>query len=140
LDLVLLLQSENVHVALQKSRLHVPGILKADLDSLLEHLEMEPESSEPYHMFLKEFAIPEVHSAMSSLYGLSIGNSSNGDRQMGELVAKNLELLDISESEKLTDAGSGMYLLFLAPVLTASFKLVLDMALLMIHFIQNPYF
>jgi hypothetical protein len=90
-------------------------------------------------MFLQDFAIPEVHSAMSGLYGLSIGNSSNGDRQMSELVARNLTLLDVTEARRLSDAGSGMHLLFLAPVLTASFKMVIDMALLMIYFIQNPY-
>lgn len=139
LDLVLLLQSENVHVALQKSRMHVPGVLREELEHLLERLEIEPESSKPYHMFLQEFAIPEVHSAMSGLHGLSIGNSSNGDRQISELVARNQTLLDVTESKRLSDAGSGMHLLFLAPVLTASFKLVIDMALLMIYFIQNPY-
>ena len=139
LDLVLLLQSENVHVALQKSKMHVPGVLREELEQLLERLEMEPESSEPYHMFLQDFSIPEVHSAMSGLYGLSIGNSSNGDRQMSELVARNLTLLDVTEARRLSDAGSGMHLLFLAPVLTASFKMVIDMALLMIYFIQNPY-
>lgn len=139
LDLVLLLQSENVQVALQKSRAHVPGILKEELDGLLERLELEPEASEPYHLFLKDFTVPEVHSAMSTLYGLSIGNSSNGDRQMGELVSKNLDLLDIAESKRISDASSGMYILFLAPVLIGAIKLVMDMALLMIYFIQNPY-
>ena len=138
LDLVLLLQSENVQVALQKSRLHVPGVLREELDLLLEQLEMEPESSKPYHGFLKEFSIPEVHSAMSGLYAISIGNSNNGDRQIGELIERNLELLDVTESRRLSDAGSGMYLLFLAPVLTASFKLVIDMAVLMISFINTP--
>lgn len=138
LDLVLLLQSENVHIALEKSTVHVPGVIKEELDLLLDRLALQPESSEPFHLFLKDFSVPEVHSAMSALYGLSIGNSSNGDRQMGELVEKNLGLLDLAESKRLTDAGSGMYLLFLAPVLTASFKLVIDMALLMIYFIQNP--
>lgn len=49
-----------------------------------------------------------------------------------------MELLDITESKRLSDAGSGMYLLFLAPVLTASFKLVVDMAILMVYFIQSP--
>lgn len=139
LDLVLLLQSENVHVALQKSKMHVPGVLREELDDLLNRLEMEPESSAPYHLFLQEFAIPEVHSAMSGLYGLSIGNSNNGDRQISELVDRNLALFDVTESKRLADRGSGMYLLFLAPVLTASFKMVIDMALLMIYFIQNPY-
>jgi len=138
LDLVLLLQSENVHMALQKSREHAPGILKEELLLLVERLEMEPESSEPYHLFLKDFSLPEVHSAMSGLYGISIGNAHHGDRQMSELIEKNMELLDREERQRMSDAGSGMYLLFIAPVMTASFKLVVDMALLMITFIHTP--
>ena len=138
LDLVLLLQSENVQVALQKSREYVPGVLRRDLYWLTERLELQPESSEPYHAFLKDFAIPEIHSAMGILYSLSIGNSGNAERQIGELVDKNLELLDTMESERLRNAGNGMYVLFLIPVLTASFKLVIDMIVLMLHFLQTP--
>ena len=138
LDLVLLLQSENVQVALIKSKAHVPGVLSRDLDLLLERLEMQPEASEPYHMFLQEFAIPEVHSAMGILYSLSIGNSGNADKQIGELVEKNLEMLDLTEKELLKNSSAGMYALFLLPVITASFKLVVDMAILMFKFIEIP--
>ena len=138
LDLVLLLQSENVQVALQKSREYVPSVLRKELEVLTERLEMQPESSEPYHQFLKEFSIPEIHSAMGILYSLSIGNSGNADKQISELVEKNLELLDVTESELLKSSASGMYVLFLVPVLTASFKLVVDMVLLMIEFLQTP--
>lgn len=138
LDLVLLLQSENVQVALIKSKAHVPGVLSKDLDLLLERLEMQPEASEPYHMFLEEFAIPEVHSAMGILYSLSIGNSGNADKQIGELVDKNMEMLDLTEKELLKNSSAGMYGLFLLPVITASFKLVIDMAVLMFKFIEIP--
>ena len=62
MDIVLLLQSENVQVALQKSQEHVPPVLRRDLDILVGQLEMEPESVLPYHRFLKSFMIPEVHS------------------------------------------------------------------------------
>ena len=61
MDIVLLLQSENVQVALQKSQEHVPPVLRRDLDILVGQLEMEPESVLPYHRFLKSFQIPEVH-------------------------------------------------------------------------------
>lgn len=138
LDLVLLLQSENVQVALQKSREYVPSVLRKELELLTERLEMQPESSEPYHQFLKGFPIPEIHSAMGILFSLSIGNSGNADKQISELVEKNLELLDVTESELLKSSASGMYVLFLVPVLTASFKLVVDMVLLMIQFLQTP--
>ena len=138
LDLVLLLQSENEQMALQKSKNHVPGVLKEEWDALLERLELEPEASAPYHMFLQDFYLPQVHSAMSGLYGISIGNSGKGDRQMAELAAKNLVLLDMTETKRLSDSGSGMYLLFLIPVLTASFQMILDMTVLLMYFMQAP--
>lgn len=138
LDLVLLLQSENVQVALQKSRIHVPGVLRSELEVLVERLEMQPESSQPYHQFLEEFAIPEIHSAMGILYSLSIGNSSNLDKQISELVEKNLEMLDVAEKDKLKNATTGMPVLFLVPVLIASFKLVVDLVLMMLQFLATP--
>lgn len=136
MDLVLLLQAENVQVALQKSRKHVPAIMKEELDTLLAHLEINPESVEPYHGFFKEFSIPQIHSAMNLLYSLSVGNSKNADRQIAELVDRNLELLDITEKERLSEKNNGLYLLFLAPVLTASFKLLLDMAIFLLSFLE----
>lgn len=138
LDIVLLLQSENVQVALQKSREHVPGVLREELYELTERLEVQPESSEPYHLFLKEFEIPEVHSAMGILYSLSIGNSGNADKQISELVEKNLALLDGTERELLKSSSSGMYVLFLLPVVVASFKLIVDMIFMMLAFVQVP--
>lgn len=137
LDIVLLLQSENVQVALQKSQEHVPPVLEKELESLVGKLEMEPESVRPYHAFLKEFQIPEVHSAMSMLFSLSMGNSRRADRQIGELIERNMQMLDAAEKERLKNAGSGMYLLFLAPVLTASLKLVVDMAVFMLTFLAG---
>uniref|UniRef100_UPI004057897E hypothetical protein n=1 Tax=Agathobacter sp. TaxID=2021311 RepID=UPI004057897E len=140
LDLVLLLQSENVQVTLEKSKDLAPGILKKELHLLVERLQIEPESAEPYHRFLEVFEIPQIHSAMTILYSLSIGNSGNGDRQIGELAGKHLELLDITEEEKIRNMGSGMYLLFLAPVLSASFKLLADMAFMMLGFLESTQF
>ena len=138
LDIVLLLQSENVQVALQKSQEHVPGVLRAELNQLTKRLELQPESAEPYHLFLHDFAIPEVHSAMGILYSLSIGNSGNGDKQISELVEKNLALLDDTERELLMSSASGMYVLFLLPVVVASFKLIVDMVFLMLAFVKVP--
>lgn len=138
LDLVLLLQSENVQVALLKSQDHVPGVLKDALIRLNTDLEAEPESSAPYYQFLHGFEIPEVHSAMGILYSLSIGNSGNADKQISELVEKNMELLDMAESELLRNAMAGMYVLFMLPVLTASFKLIVDMVFMMLQFVRLP--
>jgi hypothetical protein len=86
---------------------------------------------------MQEFQIPEVHAAMSMLFSLSIGSSGQADRQIGQLIEQNLEMLDVVEKDRLHDMSSGMYLLFLAPILTASLKLLADMALFMISFLTG---
>ena len=45
-------------------------------------------------------------------------------------------MLDIADSERLKDNTAGMYLLFLAPVVTASFKLIVDMAVFLLGFLS----
>ena len=139
LDLVLLLQSENVQVALQKSKEFVPGVLRKELYQLTEQLEMEPESAKPYHEFLKNFFIPEINSAMGILYSIAIGNSGNADKQISELVDKNMELLDMTERQMLKRQAGEMQILFLLPVLVASFKLIADMMVLMLQFVQMTF-
>ena len=135
IDLALLLQTENVQMALEKSKEQVPGLLKKHLERMLAQLQMEPESSAPFHSFMKEFAIPEVHSAMSMLYSISAGNCSNADKQIEELISKNQEMMDEAQKSVLKDKNSGLYLLFLSPVLSSSIKLVADMAIFMIRFL-----
>lgn len=137
MDLVLLLQSENVQVALQKSKAHVPEVLRQELETLIAKLEINPESSEPYHTFLQDFQMPEVYATMTMLYSFSVGNSRNTSRQMSELVERNYKMQEAAETQRLRDKNSGMYLLFLAPVLTASFKLVVDMAVFMLTFLSS---
>ena len=96
-----------MQMALVKSQENVPGVLEYDLQKLVGRLEMEPESARPYHEFLKDFQIPEVHSAMSMLFSISMGNSSRGDRQIGELINRNMEMLDIAEKGRMKNLSSG---------------------------------
>ena len=137
MDIILLLQSENVQVAFVKSKEHVPVVLAHEVETLVDQIEMEPESAEPYHKFFCQFQIPEIYSAMSMLYSISMGSSNRADQQISELIERNLTMLDVAEKERLANLSSGMYLLFLAPVVTASLKLVTDMAIFMLSFITS---
>jgi hypothetical protein len=138
MELALLLQSENVPVALEKSKEHVPPVLKTELFDLVERLEERPEEAAPYHEFLGAFRIPEISAAMSMLYSIAAGTGDNTTRQLSDLIGKNFRMLDLAEEERMKDRNSGLYLLFLAPVLTASFKLVVDMAVFMLTFLSTP--
>ena len=74
---------------------------------------------------------------MSMLYSISMGSSNRADQQISELIERNLTMLDVAEKERLANLSSGMYLLFLAPVVTASLKLVTDMAIFMLSFLTS---
>lgn len=136
LDIALLLQSENVHMAIEKSLETAPAILNSNLKQLLAGIQMQPEAAKPYHVFLKEFNMPDIHSAVGALYSMSVGNWTNADSQIKELISRNLKLMDLADSARLSDKNSGMYLLFLAPVLSASFKLLIDMAVFLLMFLS----
>lgn len=136
MDILLLLQSENVYMALVKSLKHVPSLLKQEVEDLIARLEMNPEGMMPYHEFLKEFEIPEVQRAMGILYSLSIGNCGNEQKQIEELVDRNMVLLDRVDKERIKNKNAGMYLLFLAPVGLASMKLLVDMAVFLKVFLS----
>ncbi len=140
LDIVLLLQSENVHIALQRSIKHAPAVFAKEVYLLLEQLRLNPESPEPYHDFLKEFEILQVHSTMNMLYSLSVGNTTNEQKQLAELILMNQSMLDEAEKLRMKDKNSGLYVLFLLPVLTASFKLIFDMVIFIIQFLANTGF
>ncbi len=137
MDISLLIQNENVHVAIEKSCENVCPLLREEVNSLLERLNMEPESSKPFHEFLKSFQIPQISSAMGILYAISIGNSGNGEKQIKELISNNFLMLDAADSARLKNKTAGMYLLFLAPVVTASFKLIVDMAVFLLGFLSQ---
>lgn len=137
MDLVLLLQSENVQVALQKSRSHVPGVMKAELKNLVERLEIDPEDALPYHQFLQQYGIPEIQSAMSMLYSIAAGHGGNSSKQIGDLIKRNQKMLAQAEEQKTADMSAGLYLLFLAPVVTASFKMLVDMSVFMFRFLGS---
>jgi hypothetical protein len=138
MELALLLQSENVPIALEKSKEHVPPVLKTELYDLVDRLAERPEEAAPYHEFLGEFQLPEVAAAMSMLYSIAAGTGDSTTRQLSDLIGKNFRMLDLAEEERMKDRSSGLYLLFLAPVLTASFKLVVDMAVFMLTFLSTP--
>ncbi len=137
LDLSLLLQGDNVQTSIEKSVEASPSSLRFELQQLLARLAISPESYEPYEAFLEGFQIPEIHSTMRLLYGMSLGNQDMSDGGIEELVASNDAMQDQAEREWMKDKNSGLYALFLAPLLTASLHLVTDMAVFMLVFLAT---
>ena len=95
---------------------------------------------EPYHRFLKEYRKPDVQSAMKMLFALSSGNAGDVTKQVEELIDRNNAMMDNSEKLEQEDKIAGMKVYILLPSLLASLKLMVDMALLLVVFLQNLTF
>ncbi len=137
MDLALLLQTDNVQVALRNSLETAPDVLSVSLQELVDRLEAEPDSIEPYYEFLKEYQNPDVQSMMKMLYSLSYGSTNEIENQIEELIARNTTTMDKAEKLMQEDQIVGMKLYILLPSLVAAFKLMIDMAILLMLFLEE---
>ena len=130
LEVSLLLQSENVQVAIMESYDEAPVLMKPALRELIQKLQLRLTDMEPYLEFLQEYALPEVQSSMKMLYALSEGTGGNANNQISDIIRRNQLLLDQAQKMKNEDALGGLYALFLAPQLTGGAKMLVDMGML----------
>ena len=130
LEVSLLLQSENVQVAIMESYDEAPVLMKPALRELIQKLQLRPTDMEPYLEFLQEYALPEIQSSMKMLYALSEGTGGNANNQISDIIRRNQLLLDQAQKMKNEDALGGLYALFLAPQLTGGAKMLVDMGML----------
>lgn len=130
LEVSLLLQSENVQVAIMESYDEAPVLMKPALRELIQKLQLRPTDMEPYLEFLQEYALPEVQSSMKMLYALSEGTGGNANNQISDIIRRNQLLLEQAQKMKNEDALGGLYALFLAPQLTGGAKMLVDMGML----------
>jgi hypothetical protein len=137
MDVSLLLQSENVQVALQKSYDDAPLLLKPELKWMLQQLSQKPTDMEPYLSFLEDFALPEVQSSMKMLYSISEGTGGNATSQITDIIRRNQVLMNQAERMKNEDALAGMYVLFLAPQVTGGAKMLVDMLMMFFSLVST---
>ena len=135
MELSLLLQVDNVQVAITKTMQRAPSILKPALHEFQEGITRNPESVQPYLDFLKDFSLPQIQSAMKMLYAISAGNNGNEQEQLEELIARNQQLMHRSEVLMDEDSMAGMYLLFLSPAVAGAMKLICDMTVFLTTFL-----
>lgn len=130
MQLSLLLQSENVEMALIHSYEQAPSVIKPALLRMTGMQKLRPGSKEPYLDFLSEFGLPEVGSTMKMLYSISEGSGGDAAEQIADIVRRNRQMTERAKRLKGEDSVAGMYALFLAPQLTGGAKIMADMILI----------
>ncbi len=137
MQLSLLMQSENVQMAIFRSYDDAPEILKPELQRMIGRLQLNPNDKNAYMDFLSEFTLPEVRSTMKMLYSISEGKGGEARSQIADIIRRNQEMSDKAKRAADSDSLAGMYALFLAPQLTGGLKLVCDMVLLFVVYMGS---
>ena len=131
MNLSLQLQTDNVHVSLKKTIPDAPFILKQDLTRLVEEIEQHPNALQPY-IFMREFQIPDVLSAMKILYSMAEFGIRDMGGQIDALVQRNTVMMDRAERLKEEDLMAGVGFLVLLPMITGVVKMLADLVLVIL--------
>lgn len=128
-NLILHLQTDNVHVALANSLKTCPDVMKPEVRNLVIGISNNPNSIVPYMNFMKDYNLPEFKSAIRFLYSLAEFGSDDMVTQLDQLVQQNAILAaaaeDLRNESSLTLLGTLTY----APMLISCVKLLVDMGL-----------
>lgn len=140
LGVSLQLQTDNVHVSIMKSIPSAPELLQEELINLQDNLEKHPDTLDPYLQFFKPLQISEIASAMKMLYGLSAFGAEDSQEQIKALVNRNTVIMDRAEKLRMEDELAGVTFAMLAPMITGTLKMVVDLALVMTYVLSTVQF
>ncbi len=130
MELALLLQGNNVQVAISKTLDTAPVVLRPELKKLVEGFERDTHSIVPYNEFLKTFDLPEIKSAMRMLYSITATGTGNIDEQITDLIKKQNVLMDRAEKISNEESLAGFSTLTMVPMLFCIVKSLVDMTIL----------
>lgn len=137
LELSLLLQTDNLHVALEKTLETAPLLLKDDLIELGDKIAANPTSVDPFNEFLCNLKLPSIHSSMRLLFSLANYGSDNEAQQIAELIERNALLMNKAEEQKNKDRMAKITIFKFVPMGASALKLIVDMAVFLIVFISD---
>lgn len=136
-NLILYLDTDNVHVAIRNSYESCPYILRDEVENFLDALSEDPVSMRPYLNFLATYNVPELKLAIHYLYAIATFGSEEMGKQLDYLVKQNSKLEITEERIRNEDSLSGFALMILIPMLIAVLKLMLDLLIFLGVFMGN---
>jgi hypothetical protein len=115
-DILLLIQSENVTVAIFLSIPKAPPVLQKELKEMKAQLEDDPASAEVFLSFLEDYRISGVENIMRKLYSLNMGTGGNGE-VMNVIIDSNLSMLAEGERKKIETKGQMVSIYYMIPMI-----------------------
>lgn len=136
LGMTLLLQNNNVQVAIIKSQEGAPTVLAGELEMLVERIERMPGKLQSYTAFCGEFDLPEVTSCMKMLHAFSETGTGNLAVQMNHLLERVGQMQDKADEIRNQSIAFRMKAIFSYPVIAATVKLLIDLSIGMVAMMQ----
>ena len=122
-DVSINLQDEPLLSAIQDTYETCPAAIKPELTIFLTRILNDPTAVEPYYEFLARFKILDINSAIRNLYSLSNTDLDSTEEQLNQLVKRNYEIIDKTETDSMIDRNAMMKFTEYMPVILASFKM-----------------
>lgn len=140
MELALLLQSNNVQVAIMESIHDASPIMRLELERFKKEITAHPDSSEPFLNFFGEFHMPEITTSMQMLYSLSVGSGGDAEEQIANIIDRNNLIMDRAAEMADNDSMASMEALFLAPVMVGGLGMLIIMTVFLLLFMQAMSF
>ena len=137
LELALLLQTDNLHVALEKTIDDSPLIIREELQKLSDGIIINPTEVEPFMEFFDYLPLGNIHSSMKLLYSIGEFGSIDEQKQIAELIERNAILMNKAEEHKNQGRLSRVFMLKFVPMGTSAVKMIVDMGVFLIIFISQ---
>lgn len=142
MDMSLLLQTNNVQVAIAKSAPRAEKIMRNELEMLLERVRQNPGDVRSYTAFCETYDIPEITTCMKMLYSISESGAGDVQTQIENLVVHVHKLQEKEAELKNQNISFKMRSICFYPVAATSVKLLVDMtvgALLILQMFQMAF-
>lgn len=136
MEIALLLQNNNVHVAIAKSMEQAPVVLQYELKMLMQRLNEQPDKLSSYTDFCKNFDIPEVQSCMKMLHAISEFGTGDVAVQINNLIQRVNEMQNMADKLRNDSVAFKAKMIFSYPVLAATVKLLIDLTVGMVYMMQ----
>lgn len=136
-EMTVRLQRQTVPAAIEDSKETAPTVLQIPLANLSREFETDLVTMNPYNDFLKDFDLPEITSAMKLLYVLNTAGRDEVVSQLNALVERNMKLQEKGEKLRMQDQNTISGFAVALPMLVSFIKLVTDMILLVMQFLNK---
>lgn len=135
-DVAISLNNMVVVKAVRQSLRTAAPILKPFIRDFLREVEKDPVSIRPYINFLGGYNVSELSTAVKTLYSIRILSHEDSQRQVNDLIQRNQELLANAEQLRHQDSIGSVTMISMLPMVILSFKLIVDMGVMLLQFMS----